>query len=57
MQASYSPQPSNLIFTPQVPFSWTLRWAWARHAEKARYTLAGNVERRPCLPLDVFLQV
>ena len=36
MKATYSPQPSELIFPPQVPFSWTLRWARKHGAEKAK---------------------
>jgi hypothetical protein len=47
MEASYSPQLSDLIFSPQAPFSWTLRWAWAHRSESARsaartYRIAGS---------------
>jgi len=36
MEATYSPEPSELIFLPQAPFSWTLRWAWKHRAEKTK---------------------
>jgi hypothetical protein len=36
MEATYSPEPSELIFPPQVPFSWTLRWARKHRAEKTK---------------------
>jgi hypothetical protein len=36
MEATYSPEPSELIFPPQAPFSWTLRWAWKHRAERPK---------------------
>jgi hypothetical protein len=33
MKASYSFQPSELIFPPQASFSWTLRWARKHRGE------------------------
>lgn len=33
MKATYSLQPSELIFPSQAPFSWTLRWARKHRAE------------------------
>ena len=32
MEATYSPEPSELIFPPQATFSWTLRWARKQRA-------------------------
>jgi hypothetical protein len=47
MEASHSPQPSDLVFPPQAAFSWTLRWARAHRSERARpatrtYRIAGS---------------
>jgi hypothetical protein len=36
MNATYSPEASDLIFPPQAPFSWTLRWARKHGAAKTR---------------------
>ena len=35
-EANYSPEPSELIFPPQAPFSWTLRWARKHGTAKTR---------------------
>ena len=36
MKATGSLQPSELIFPPQGPFSWTLRWARKHRAERPK---------------------
>jgi len=36
MEATYAPEPSDLIFLPQAPFSWTLRWAWSHRSANAK---------------------
>ena len=33
MNATHAPTPADLVFPPQVPFSWTLRSARARRSE------------------------
>ena len=38
MEASYSPQPSEQIFLPQAPFSWTLRWDRNHRANRTKVT-------------------
>ena len=48
MKATYSLQPSELIFPSQAAFSWTLRWAMKHRAEKpkvaaSRYRIEGSV--------------
>jgi hypothetical protein len=47
MDATCAPQPSDLIFPPQAPFSWTLRWARAYRSERTKsvvrkYRIAGS---------------
>lgn len=47
MEATYPQTPAELVFPPQVPFSWTLRWARARRSEGVRtqersYRIAGS---------------
>jgi hypothetical protein len=47
MEAMYSQTPSDLVFPPQVPFSWTLRSVRARQREKTagrsiRYRILGS---------------
>jgi hypothetical protein len=44
MEATYSPEPSEPIFPPQAPFSWTLRWARKRREREQAatpYRIAG----------------
>jgi hypothetical protein len=36
MEATYSPELPDLIFPPQAPFSWTLRWAQKRREAQTR---------------------
>jgi hypothetical protein len=36
MGSTYAETPPELIFPPQVPFSWTLRGAWARRMQAER---------------------
>jgi hypothetical protein len=40
MEATFSPKPSELIFPPQAPFSWTLRWARQRREREQASTPA-----------------
>jgi len=47
MEATYAPEPSDLIFLPQAPFSWTLRWARKRRDAQTKsaahaYRIAGS---------------
>ncbi len=41
MNATHAPTPADLVFPPQVPFSWTLR-----SAARARRSEAPTTERR-----------
>lgn len=36
MNATHAQTPAELVFPPQVPFSWTRRWARAHRSEAAR---------------------
>jgi hypothetical protein len=36
MEVTYTPESSDLIFPPQAPFSWTLRWARKRRDAEAK---------------------
>jgi hypothetical protein len=49
MEATHSKTPPELVFPPQVPFSWTLRGAWARRlkedegeSQAVAYRIAGS---------------
>ena len=47
MDATYERRATHLTFPPQVPFSWTLRWARARRHDRTAmrpraYRIAGS---------------
>jgi hypothetical protein len=44
MEATYSPEPSELVFPPQAPFSWTLRWA-RKHREREQAAMPATAYR------------
>ena len=46
MAATYSQTPAELVFPPQVPFSWTLRSARARRLEAAKRAAASDYRIR-----------
>ena len=47
MSTTYAETPAELVFPPQVPFSWTLRWARKHRLDRAKetprtYRIAGS---------------
>jgi hypothetical protein len=47
VDATYARTTPELVFPPQVPFSWTLRWAHGSEpvrAERHAYRIAGSAE-------------
>lgn len=49
MEATHAQTPSGLVFSPQVPFSWTRRWALANRSkrvgtEQRTYRIAGSAK-------------
>lgn len=49
MEATHAETPPELIFSPQMPFSWTRRWARAQRCRGARteqrsYRIAGSAQ-------------
>ncbi len=47
MNATHAPTPTDLAFPPQIPFSWTLRWARAHRNDRVAvashtYRIAGS---------------